>query len=198
MNEEREKLRQVVSGAKQRVSDKMSALWWWFMTRGVVALGLAAFALFWPQQTVELLVSLLGAYLLCDGLLGIVGAFRSGDKGGAPMVSIVGLLVGAVLLFWTGLSVRLFLILVGAWALLQGVGMFLSSRHKDADPESRHLVGMVGGALAAVGLVLVAWPNTGLVTVSWLIAIIALLLGCLLIFVGTKLKRISNRINIAN
>lgn len=165
------------------------------MVRGFLAIGLALFAMFWPQQTVRILVNLLGAYLLFDGLLGAVGAFRSGERRGAPLVAIVGLVVGVLLLFWTGLSVRLFLILVGAWALIQGVGVFLSSRHKESDPDSRNLVGIAGGALAVAGLILVVWPNTGVVTVSWLLAIVALLLGCLLIFVATRLRRISKRIN---
>lgn len=190
-----EKLRTAVSGVKHRASDKLSDLWWWLMVRGFLAIGLALFAMFWPQQTVRILVNLLGAYLLFDGLLGAVGAFRSGERRGAPLVAIVGLVVGVLLLFWTGLSVRLFLILVGAWALIQGVGVFLSSRHKESDPDSRNLVGIAGGALAVAGLILVVWPNTGVVTVSWLLAIVALLLGCLLIFVATRLRRISKRIN---
>ena len=198
MPEENEKLRKVAAGAKHRASDKLGDVWWWLMVRGAIAIGLAVFALFWPQQTVGLLVNLLGAYLLLDGLLGVVGAFRSGDPRGAPMVAVIGLVVGAVLIFWTGLSMRLFLILVGAWALTQGAGMFLSSRNQESDPESRKLVGIVGGVLALAGLILIVWPNTGVVTVSWLIAIIALLLGCLMCFVALKLRRIAQRIDNKN
>ena len=198
MSDEKERMQKIVSGAKHRVSDKLGDLWWWFLIRGVLALGLAILAFFWPQQTVRLLVNLLGGYLLLDGLLGAVSAFRSGGKGGAPMVAIAGLVVGAVLLFWTGLSMRVFLVLVGAWALIQGVGMFLSSRNKESDPESRNLVGIAGGALALAGLILLIWPNTGVVTVSWLIASIALLLGCLLIFVATRLHRIAKRMHPAD
>ena len=194
MNEESKKIQQVVSTAKHRTSDKLADLWWWFLVRGVLALGLAFAALFWPQQTVGLLTKLLGGYLLLDGALGALSAFRSGDKRGAPLVSIVGLVVGAVLLFWTGLSMRLFLILVGAWALVQGVGMFLSSRNKDSDPESRNLVGMVGGALAIAGLILMIWPSVGIATVSWLIAAVALAIGGLLIFVATRLRRVAHRL----
>ena len=188
------KLAAVASDAKHRVSGKLSDLWWWFLIRGVLALGLSVCALFWPQQTVGLLIKLLGGYLLLDGLLGAISTFRSGDKRGAPVVAIVGLVVGMALLFWTGLSIRLFLILVGAWALIQGIGMFLSSRNKEADPESRNLVGIVGGVLAIAGLILILWPSTGVVTVSWLIAAISLLLGCLLIFVATRLRRVARRL----
>lgn len=195
MKVEKEKLQQVVTSAKLHVSNQLSDLWWWFLVRGLLALGLAVFAVFWPLQTVGVLVKLLGAYLLFDGLAGAVSAYRSGNSQSAPMLAVIGLVVGVALLFWTGLSMKLFLIVVGAWALIQGVGMFLASRSKDADPEAQNLVGSVGAALALVGLILIVWPNTGVVTVSWLIAIVALLLSCLLIFVATRLRRIAKRIS---
>jgi uncharacterized membrane protein HdeD (DUF308 family) len=194
MTDENENLRKIVSGVKGRVSDKLGDLWWWFLIRGLLALGLALFASIWPHQTVGLLVKLLGGYLLFDGALGVVGTFRSVGKGNVPMVAIVGLVMGAFLLFWTGLSVQLFLILVGAWALIQGVGMFLSSRNKESDPESRNLVGIVGSTVAAAGLVLVLWPNTGVVTVSWLLAGVAFVLGSVMVYVAIRLRRVSHRL----
>jgi uncharacterized membrane protein HdeD (DUF308 family) len=194
MSEQQEKVRQVVTRAKQRAGEKVQDLWWWLIVRGVLALGLAVVALFWPEQTVRLLVNLLGGYLLLDGLLGIVGAYRSADKGSAPLAAIIGLLIGAVLLFWTGLSLRIFLILVGAWASIQGVGLFIASRSPESDPEARRLVGVLGGALALAGVVLIAWPQSGVVTVSWLIALVALVLGSLLLWVGSRLRRIAGRL----
>ncbi len=189
------KARKLAATAKVRAGDKLRDLWWWFLLRGVLAVGLAVFALVWPEQTVTILVKLLGGYLVFDGVVGAVGAFRSGNKSGAPMLAIVGLIVGVILLFWTGLTMRLFLILVGAWALLQGVGMFLSSRSKESDPESRNLVGIVGGVLGLAGLILLVWPSTGIVTVSWLLAAVAFIVGGVMIFVALKLRKVAGRLD---
>jgi uncharacterized membrane protein HdeD (DUF308 family) len=194
VSEDRERLQQVVTGAKHRVSDKLADIWWWFMIRGVLALCLAVVALFWPEKTIGILIKLLGAYLLLDGLLGAVGAFRSGGKGGVSMIAIVGVVVGAILLLWTGVSVRLFLTLVGGWALIQGIGMFLSSRSKDSDQEARTLVGTVGAVLALAGLILIVWPSSGVVTVSWLLSAIALVVGAVMVYVSIRLRRVSHRI----
>ncbi len=194
MTEEQEKLRQVVSGAKARVSDKLSDIWWWFLIRGVLLLALAVAAVFWPQKTIAVFVNLLGGYLLIDGVLGAVGAFRSGGKGDVPVFAIAGLLVGVVLLFWTGVSIRIFLVLVGIWALIQGVGMFLSSRKKGTDPEAGNLVGKAGGVLALAGLILALWPATGVVTVSWLLSAIAFGVGAVMVYVAIRLKRVARRV----
>ena len=195
MPDEREKLQQVVTAAKQRVSNKLDDIWWWFMIRGIMALCLAVVALFWPDKTIGILVNLLGAYLLFDGVVGAIGAVRSDGKSGFPVFAIVSIVVGAILIFWTGISVRLFLTLMGVWALLQGSGMFLSNRSSDSDAESRRLFGTVGAVLAVIGLILIVWPSTGVVAISWLIAFVALVIGCVLIFVATRLRRITDRLS---
>lgn len=187
-------MQHVLTAAKQRVSNRLDDIWWWFMIRGVLALGLAVVALFWPEKTIGILVNLLGAYLLFDGVIGSIGAVRSGGKGGFPVFAIVSIIVGAILIFWTGISVRLFLTLMGVWALLQGAGMFLSNRSTDSDAESRQLFGTVGAVLAVIGLILIVWPGTGVVAISWLIAVVALVIGCILIFVATRLRRITDRL----
>ena len=195
MPDEREKLQQVVTAAKQRVSNKLDDIWWWFMIRGIMALCLAVVALFWPDKTIGILVNLLGAYLLFDGVVGAIGAVRSDGKSGFPVFAMVSIVVGAILIFWTGISVRLFLTLMGLWALLQGSGMFLSNRSSDSDAESRRLFGTVGAVLAVIGLILIVWPSTGVVAISWLIAVVALVIGCVLIFVATRLRRITDRLS---
>lgn len=195
MPEEREQSRQLVTEVKHRASDKLRDIWWWFMIRGVLALGMAVVALFWPQMTVSILVKLLGTYFLFDGLIGAIAAFRAGGKGGFPAFALVSFVFGTILLLWTGISVRVFLTLAGAWALLQGAGMFLSNRGNDSDAEARKLSGIVGAVLAVIGVILIIWPTTGIVAISWLIAGVALLLGCVLLFLATRLRRLTNRID---
>ncbi len=195
MPEERKKIRQVVTGAKQRVSNKLEDIWWWFMMRGIMAVGLAIAALVWPQMTIGIMVNLLGVYLLLDGVMGAVGAVRSGGQRGFPVFAIASMAVGAILLFWTGLSIRVFLTLVGVWAVLQGTALYLSNRSTDSDAETRQLFGIAGAILAASGLILIVWPGTGIVAISWLLSFIALVIGSVMIFVATRLRRLSKRIS---
>lgn len=192
---EEEKLRHAAAGVQQRVDSKLGDLWWAFMLRGLLALALAACALFWPQKTTGLMIKLLGAYFIIDGLAGAVGAYRAESKGSHLMQVVVSLAVGLVLLCWTGVSAKLFLIVVGIWALLQGAGMVLSSRQLGPEEEQRGLMGAIGGVMAVIGLVLIFWPNTGVVAISWLIALCSLVVGGLLVYLATRLKRVRKRID---
>ena len=53
-------------------------------------------------------------------------------------------------------------------------------------------------AMAVAGLVLVIWPNTGVVTVAWLLAAVAGLLGAGMVFVSMKLRGVARDSNPAS
>jgi uncharacterized membrane protein HdeD (DUF308 family) len=53
----------------------------------------------------------------------------------------------------------------------------------------------MGGAVAVVGLVLLIWPGTGVVAISWIIALAALMLAALMIFLALRLKRLKKRVD---
>ena len=190
-----EKVAKVAAGLKHKAASKLGDIWWAFMLRGLLALGLAACALFWPQKTMGLMIKLLGGYFIIDGLAGAIGAFRAESKGSHLMQVVVSLAVGLVLLCWTGVSAKLFLIVVGIWALLQGAGMYLSSRSLEPEEEERGLMGIIGVVMAVIGLVLIFWPNTGVVAISWLLALGLLVVGGLLVYLATRLKRVRKRID---
>lgn len=194
MPSEHERARHIAAGVKHGVSNKLRHIWWTFLMRGLLALILAACALFWPQKTMGIMIKLLGGYFIIDGLAGAVAAFRTGGKSSFPVQAIVSLAAGLALLFWTGISAKLFLIVVGVWALLQGVGIFMSSRDLDPGDEDRRMMGIIGMLVAVVGLVFVFWPKTGLVAISWLIAAGAAVVGGLLVYLATRLKRVRTRV----
>ena len=190
-----EKVREVAAAVQHGVSTKLHTIWWAFLLRGLLALGLAACALFWPERTMGLLIKLLGAYFIIDGVAGAVGAFRTKGKGSIPIQAVVSLAAGLTLLFWTDVSAKLFLILIGVWALLQGAGMFLSSRSMDAHDENRGALAIIGAVVAMIGIVFIFWPDKGVVAVSWLIGLGSILVGGLLIFLATRLRRAKQRID---
>ena len=72
----------------------------------------------------------------------------------------------------------------GGWALFTGVSHILAPRRANVEDTDRGLMTTMGGAVAVVGLVLLIWPGTGVVAISWIIALVAQLFAALLIFTG--------------
>ena len=108
--------------AREALSDKFGSLWWTFVLRGILAAGLGVAALFWPTGSISLLLQLVGLLLILDGGLTLFGFGRRGAAGG---VGIGAILIGLVLLIWPEGTARFAFFLLGAFALITGIGLSL-------------------------------------------------------------------------
>jgi uncharacterized membrane protein HdeD (DUF308 family) len=156
---------------------------------------LGIFALIWPTPTFTILTRMVGLYCLADGVSGLVGALRASDRGTYLLQAVVSLAVGGVLVFWPSTSVRTLLTVFGGWALFTGVSQILAARRANVEDTDRGLMSTMGGAASVVGLVLMIWPGTGVVAISWIIALAALMLAALLIFLALRFKRFKKRVD---
>jgi uncharacterized membrane protein HdeD (DUF308 family) len=195
MPSDNERLQAAAAGLKSRVSGKMGNVWWAFMLRGLLALGLGVSALIWPKLTLALLVRLIGIYALLDGAAGLISGIRGRDLQTYFVPALVSLAVGAVLLFWPGVTVKLLLIILGIWALLHGANLFLAGRNADQNDPNRGLLLTIGLVLAVIGLVLIVWPGAGAVTISWLVAALAFVVGAMLVFLALRLRQVKLRVD---
>ena len=188
MAQEREQLAAAAAGARARISDRLGDVWWSLLVRGLLAVALGLVALFWPKATLSILVRLIGLYVLLDGVLSLLAAFRARELGTYLVPGLISLAIGLVLLFWPDATGRFLMIIVGIWALFQGVILFLAGRQTDSNDPDRGLTITMGIAAIIVGLVLIIWPGTGVVTISWIIGLAALFLGVLLITFAMRIK----------
>ncbi len=191
---DREQVQAVARGAKTRISEKLGEVWWSLLVRGLLAIALGLAALFWPKATLALLVRLVGAYVLLDGVFTLLGAFRIRDLGAYLVPGLISVAIGAILLFWPDVTGRLLMVMLGLWALFQGVALFLTGRQTDPSDPDRGVAITLGAVAAVIGLILVIWPGTGVVTISWVIAIAALAIGALLIALAMRLRRVEKRV----
>src|SRR5215210_5400616 len=92
---------------------------------GLVAILFGLAALFWPGLILTVLILLFGAYALVDGILAIIAAFRSSERGVRRrlllMEGVLGILFGIVALLWPGLTALALLYIVAFWAILTGI-----------------------------------------------------------------------------
>lgn len=164
-------------------------IWWIFMLRGVLAAVLGITALLWPTLTIKILVLFVGAYLIADGVMGLVVASRRAPSPGRWVQPAVSALIGLVLVFWPGESARTLFVVLGAAALFIGISHLITARRFGFDAMDRRLATIVGVSAAILGVILIVWPGVAVVTLSWIIAACALLTGAVLIFLGLRLKQ---------
>ena len=167
----------------------VSGIWWVFMLRGVLAAVLGVVALFWPTLTIKILVLFVGAYLIADGVMGLVVTSRRGPAPGRWLQPAVSALIGLLLVFWPGESATTLFVVLGAAALFIGISQLITARRFGIDAMDRQLMTTAGVAASILGVVLIFWPGVAVITLSWIIAACALLMAAVLIFLGARFKR---------
>lgn len=190
----RERVQAVAAGVRAGVSSKLGSIWWSFLLRGIFAVALGIFALFWPTLSLSILAFAVGLYCVADGAIGLFGALRYPELREYLVQALVVLGIGAVLIIWPGATLRIVLLVLGVAALFAGIGQILTARRMPTDDPERGAVMTIGIAAAIVGLVLVFWPGSGIVVISWVIGVAAILIGALLIYLGSRFKRLEARV----
>ena len=101
--------------------------------RGVLAIIFGLIAFFAPIATAIALAIVIGVFAIVTGVFDIIEAIASRDVlDGAPhRAGRVSILFGILVLVWPGISLAIFVILVGVWAIVTGVLQVMSSvRHR--------------------------------------------------------------------
>ena len=172
----------------------LKQMWWYLMLRGVIAIALGLFALFSPTLTLSVLIMVVGIFCAVDGLITLVFALRAIELREYLIQGIISLAIGAVLIFWPEGTLRVLLILFGLWLGFVGISQILTARRLRADDSNRGLLMTLGIIAAIVGVVLVFWPGSGIVVISWAIAVAALFYGVMSIFLGSRFRTLGKEI----
>jgi uncharacterized membrane protein HdeD (DUF308 family) len=175
----------------QALSSVLAQNWWAVALRGVFGILFGLIALFSPGATILALVLLFAAYLLADGVFGIVAAVRAASKhqrwGLLLLEGVVNIAVGVLALIWPGLTALAFVLMVAAWSLVTG-GLMIAAAFK-LHPEYGRWWLVLGGALSILfGVLLVIAPLAGLVVLTWWMGAYALVFGIMLLVLAFRLR----------
>ena len=190
---DREHLQYAAAGAQVRIGEKFGDVWWSLLFRGLLALGLAIALFFWPQATLAIFIRLIGLYLLFDGVLNLLGALRIKEYGAYLVPGLITLVLGLILLFWPDMTGRIVLTIVGIWLLFQAAMLFWAARQSHPSDPDRGITMGISAITAIIGIVLVVWPGSGFVAISWMIAIAVSVIGILLISLALRLRQVGKR-----
>ncbi|WP_170465421.1 HdeD family acid-resistance protein [Ruegeria arenilitoris] len=176
---------------RDALSNQLADLWWTFLLRGILAGALGIAALFWPTGSIAILLRLVGVLLLLDGALTLLGFGRRGLIGGFGVGALV---IGLILVIWPEGVARLAFFLLGAWALIVGIGSLMAWRQlPDAHPDAATMRN--SGLIALlIGLALLFWPGSGMVALGWAIAFSALCFAAVMFWLAVRFKRAHDRI----
>jgi len=154
-------------------------------------------ALIWPGITLATLVIFFGAYILGDGIFGMVGAIGGwGDRDDHWLLLLEGLLgVGIGILTFRApqITAMVLLMFIAAWALATGVLEIVAAIRLRKEIQGEIWLILSGLASVVVALLLMIFPAAGALSLLWLISIYAVVFGVMLIVGGMKLRRLRSQ-----
>ncbi len=178
-------------GATQSMSAVLARNWWALALRGVFAILFGLVALFATGPTILSLVLLFSAYMLVDGIFGIVAAVRAAGRGQRwgwfVLEGLANIAVGVIAFLWPGLTVVAFVLLLAAWSLVTGILMVVAALKLNPAFGRGWLI-FSGIVSVLFGIALVIAPAIGAVVLTWRLGAYAIAFGIGLLVLAFKLR----------
>jgi len=169
--------------------------WWVFAIRGIAALVFGILAFIWPETTLTVLVYLFGAYVLVDGASLLVALVR-GDAvarrhgWAVAIMGVLGIVVGVVTFVAPGVTALSLLYLVAFWAIATGTFQVIAAIQLRKELDNEFWMALGGVASIVFGVLLVAFPGEGLISLVWLVGIWAVVFGVSSLGLAYRLHKI--------
>jgi uncharacterized membrane protein HdeD (DUF308 family) len=166
--------------------------WWVVLLRGIVAIAFGVLAFGWPGITLATLVLLFGFYALVDGIFSLLTAIggrrHREDRWLLALEGIVGTWAGLVTLRAPGLTAVVLVLLISIWAMATGFLRIAAAIRLRREISGEVWLALSGGLSVLFAIMLMMRPAVGAITLVWVIAGYALILGVLEIMLGVELR----------
>ena len=151
--------------------------------RGAISLLFGVLIVLWPGLTLMWLVILFAVFALAGGTISVITALRDSTRGGDRwllfVLGIVGLAAGTLALLGPALTAIMFVLIIGATAIANGVvEIIMGLRLRKIKPDEHFL--LVSGIVSVLfGGAMLVFPGAGALALVWLISIYAIVWGLL-------------------
>ena len=170
--------------------------WRAIILRGLVGIGFGLLAAFSPVATALSLVIVLSIYLMADGFLAILSAFRAARQrhawGMVALEGLAGIAASVAIFVYPGLGMAVFAVILAVWSLFAGgVKLAVAVRREPVGGRGW----LIASALISLlfGLVLLASPLIGAVVLTWWLGVYAIVFGLALLMLGLQVRSLSKR-----
>jgi uncharacterized membrane protein HdeD (DUF308 family) len=171
--------------------------WWVFLVGGLASIVFGILAFLQPATALFVVATFFAAAILVDGASNLIGAIRHRDKDGwwiMLLMGALGVLVGGYALLNPPVSMMAFILLVALEAIVLGVFLIMLGYKVRATTEREWLLYLAGALSVLFGVLVIFKPGFGGLSVIWMIASWALLLGILKVMFAYKVKNLPEKL----
>jgi uncharacterized membrane protein HdeD (DUF308 family) len=175
-------------GGKIMASGKSS--WIWRMLGGIILVILGITILVYPDVTLELVILIVGIFLIIQGIFELIFGFSADAKGARwlfVLKGLISLVLGIIILVYPDETLTIFVYLVAAWAIIWGIFELVATfmvpaevRQQVYGTGGKWLGVLIGLVAIAFGIVLAVYPEATLTIIIYLIGFLVIVTGILM------------------
>jgi len=180
------------------LADILSRYWWMTLLRGLfwILFGIVIFAR--PGISLVSLTLALGVILFIDGIVNVANAV-SGRKEHDDwwvllLIGLTGIGIGLLTFYNPAATALAVVFYIAIWAIATGLLELVAAIRLRKQIQGEFWLGLAGVASVIFGLLLVANPGTGALTVLWLIGAYAIAFGVLLLLLSFRVRSVAKRL----
>ena len=170
----------------------LTRYWWAFIARGVIAIAFGVMVFVWPGITVTALIIVFGIYVFVNGvflLVKAIGGWKARDDRWLLLFEgLLGIGIGVITFFAPGVTAIGLLFYIAAWSLTAGILEIVGAirLRKEIQGEVWWILSGIVSILFAV--LLMIFPGAGILGLTWLLGVYAIVFGVLLIALGIRIR----------
>jgi uncharacterized membrane protein HdeD (DUF308 family) len=171
--------------------------WWVFLVGGLASIVFGVLAFLQPATALFVVATFFAAAILVDGASNLLGAIQNREKDGwwiMLLIGVLGVVVGGYALFNPPVSMMAFILLVALEAIVLGVFLIMLGYKVRATSEREWLLYLAGALSILFGALVILNPKLGGLSVIWMIASWALMLGVLKVMFAFKVKNLPGKL----
>jgi len=165
---------------------------WLLVIYGVISILFGISAILWPGSTVVALTWAFGVMALAEGIISVFALFNrhvAVSRGWLALYALASIVFG-LMAIWHPLAVaNVLLIFLSAWLIVAGIYRIVFAIRVRKEIQGEWMIALSGVLAVLLGVMLVAYPVTGLLTVAIWIGVAALFYGVLQLVAGVRLHR---------
>jgi uncharacterized membrane protein HdeD (DUF308 family) len=186
----------VIEQVRRMAGTQLAKFRWALGINGALSIVFAATILIWPDLSLFGLTILFGVYAIVAGIVGVALAIRAAreeGRGWLAVTSLLGIVLGVLVLAWPDISALALLYMIGAYALALGLLAVVGAFLLPLDSGDRSLLVLSGLVSIVFGIVMFAEPGGGALVLLALIAAFALVTGISELVVAIGWERLFER-----
>jgi len=173
--------------------------WWALALGGGAAVLFGILAFIFPRTVLIVLIALFGAFALVDGIFSIVAAAQGAVLHQSwiwpALRGVAGIAAGIITFINPGITAIALLFVIAAWAIITGLFEIVTAVYLRREMTDEWLLILAGALSVLFGvLLIVIGPPAGLLTLVWLIATYAIIVGVLRIGLAFRLRSLQQQL----